>query len=220
MCSLLLVLMAGSSVAQLLMPRLLRQFNEKPGINLTAGGITQDDQRQLWMASTNGIVRFDGRQFRVFHDPVLKEGDYYYHVVPSTDGRIWLKMGSGYSLSYVDPRHERIVRVPDTTRLMRDYLAKYGSHYIFFDAQNNLWIGLKGHGLLKVNPHTFAVEHVVDQSLHVRGITQDRRGTIYFATSNRGFFAYDPQTEKLTNYQHHESDGNSLSSNATFGVQV
>lgn len=219
-CLWLLGLISPPGKAQLLVPQLLRQFDEKRGISLGLVSITQDVQGRQWMASPNGIVRFDGRQFRVFHDPILKEGDFYYQVVPAADGRIWLKMSSGLSLSYIDPRQERIVRVPDTTPLVRDYLAKYGSHYLFADTQANLWIGLKKHGLLKVNTRTLSVEHIVDQGLDVRSITQDRQGNIYFATSNRGLFSYNPQTKRLINYQHDEQDNTSLSSNATYGVQA
>lgn len=217
---LLLVLATGPGKAQLLVPRLLRQFKEKPGLSLTALGMAQDAQGRLWMASTNGIVCFDGRQFRVIHDPVLNEGDYYYHLATAPDGKIWLKRGWGFSLSYVDTRQQRIVRVSDTTRLVRNYLAKAGSHYIYVDEQANLWIGLQKHGLLKVNARTLAVEHIVDRGLDVRFITQDRRGTVYFTTGNQGFFVYNPQRRKLTNYRHNDTDTTSLSSDATFGVQA
>lgn len=217
---LLLGLTTGLAGAQLLMPRLLRQFDEKPGLNLTVLSMVQDTRGQLWMATTNGIVCYDGRQFRVFHDPVLKEGDYYYQLVLGADGRIWLKQGSGLSLSYVDTRQQRLVRVPDSTRLVRNYLARYGSHFLFTDARANLWIGLKDHGLLKVDPRTLAVEHIVDQGLDIRSITQDRRGIVYFATANQGLFAVNPQTRQLTNYRHNDKDTTSLSSNATYGVQA
>ena len=217
---LLLGLTAGPGSAQLLMPRRLRQFDEKSGLSLSVLGMNQDTQGRLWMASTNGIVCLDGQQFRVFHDPVLKEGDYYYHLMPSPDGRIWLKMSWGFSLSYVDTPQQHLVRLPDTTRLVRDYLSKYGSHSFFADSQANLWIGLQGHGLLKVDLRTLAVEHIVDRGLNVRFITQDRQGTVYFTTGDQGLFAYNPQTRRLTNYRHNDKDTTSLSSNATFGVQA
>ncbi len=217
---LLLGLTAGPGKAQLLVPRLLRQFDQKPGLSMTALSMTHDPQGRIWMASTNGIVCFDGRQFRVLHDPVFKEGDFYYNLAASPDGRIWFKMGWGYSLSYVDTHQERIVRVSDTTRLVRDYLAKYGSHSLYADAQANLWISLQKHGLLKFNPRTLAVEHIVDQGLNIGFITQDRRGMLYFTTDTQGFFGYNPQTRKLTNYRHHDEDTTSVGSNATYGVQA
>lgn len=219
-CLLLLGLAEGRLYGQLIVPHLVRKFSEVPGLNLTSGGIAQDAPGHLWIASNDGIARFDGQQFRVFHDPQVKKDDYYYHVLPTPDGRVWLKMGRGYSLSYVDPRQQRIVRLPDTTRLVRDYLARYGFHCLFADAHNTLWIGLKEKGLLRVNTQTFAVEHLVDRSLNIRGITQDRQGTVYFTTVDQGLFAYAPQTRQLTNYRHRDQDPTSLSSDSTYGVQA
>lgn len=205
---------------QLLVPPLVRQFNRVPGLNLRSDGMAQAAPGHLWIASDDGIARFDGRQFRVFHDPRVKKDDYYYHVLPTPDGRVWLKMGRGYSLSYVDPRQQCIVRLPDTTRLVRDYLARYGFHCLFADAHHTLWIGLKKKGLLRVNTQTFAVEHLVDQSLDIRGITQDRRGTVYFTTVDQGLFAYAPLTRQLTNFRHRDQDTTSISSDTTYGVQA
>ncbi len=204
--------------AQQVMPRLLRQFTERPGLNLKAGHMGQDAQGRLWLASHDGVACFDGRQFRVYHDPVVKKGDYYYIVIPTADGRVWPKMGRGHTLAYIDPGRQRMVRLSDSTRLVRDYLAKYGCHYILPDAQGNLWIGLKKKGLLRFNPRTLAVDHLVDRPLDVRGIAQDRRGVIYFTTIEQGLFAYTPRTGALTNYQHNRQDTTTLGSNATYGV--
>jgi hypothetical protein len=46
---LLLILTAGPGKAQLLVPRLLREFEEKPRLSLTALGMVQDGQGRLWM---------------------------------------------------------------------------------------------------------------------------------------------------------------------------
>lgn len=218
LCLLLLGLIPQTGQAQQIVPRLVQAFSAPRGVNLRAGGMTHDARGRIWIATDDGVVCFDGNRFRVFHDPIDPRGDYYYHIVPAPDGRLWLKMGRGYSLSYVDPKGERIVRVPDSTRLVRDYLAPYGCHYLFADAQGMLWIGLKKKGLLRFNPRTGAVTHVVDRPLDVRSIAQDRQGVIYFTTTDQGLFIYTPQTSRLTNYRHDDRDPTSLGSNATFSV--
>lgn len=204
--------------AQQLVPRLVRQFSAIPGVNLKASAIREDVRGRLWIASDDGAVRFDGKQFRVFHDPLIRKGDYYYQVIPAPDGRVWLKMGLGHSISYVNPRQDSLIRLPDTTRLVRDYLARYGSHCLYADAGGVLWIGLKKKGLLTFDPRTGAVRHVVDRPLDVRSITQDRRGLVYFTTSKQGLFTYAPKTGQLSEYHHDEQDTTSLSNDATFSV--
>ena len=211
-------LATGPLYAQQIVPRLVRQVSALPGVNLRASAMSQDARGRIWIASEDGVARFDGNQFRVFHDPLTPKGDFYYHVVPAPDGRLWLKMGAGHSLSYIDPRRDRLVRLPDSTRLVREYLAPYGCHYLFADAQGLLWIGLKNKGLLTFDPRTGAVRHIVDRPLDVRSIAQDGQGRIYFTTTQQGLFAYTPNTGRLINYRHDDQDATSISSNATYSV--
>ncbi|MCK8495578.1 MULTISPECIES: hybrid sensor histidine kinase/response regulator transcription factor [Spirosoma] len=215
-----LVTLASLNVGygQQVVPHLVRQFSNIAGVNLNVNGMQADGRGGLWLATEDGVARFDGQQFQSFHDPVRKEGDYYYQITPVSKGRMWLKMESGTSLSYVDVARQCIVRVPDTSKLVRNYLVKYGSHYLFADDQANLWIGLRHHGLLKYNPQTGAITHVVDQQLDVRGITQDRQGILYFTTTASGLFIYNPLTARLRNLRSNPQDKNSLSTDSTHGV--
>ena len=216
----LLLLASGQLPGQQVMPRLMRQIDEPPGVTLKTNSLNQDPQGRLWITTHNGFVRYDGRKFQVFHDPVLRKGDYYYHSMPSPDGRVWLKLDQGYALPYFDPQHQQIRRVPNTTRLIRQYLAKGGCHYLFPDADANLWIGLRGQGLLRFNPRTLAVDHVFTKPVNVRWITQDRRGLIWF-TSDQGLYTYDPVSGRTTNYfPDPRRPHTSLGSRFTYGVHI
>ena len=106
-------LSGGPLLAQQLMPKLIRQIGETHGINLKTNAIKEDKQGRLWLATHNGLVQFDGQRFRVFHDPLLKQGDYYYHCVFSPDGRIWLKQDESYALGHLDT-----VRAPENRLLI------------------------------------------------------------------------------------------------------
>ena len=203
------------------MPRLVGQITPPPTINFNTVGATEDAQGNLWFATNEGVVRFDGRQFRVYHDPVLRQGDDYFHVIPSPDGRIWCKLGRGSALSYVDPRLDRLVRVPDSTRLVREYLSRWRSNYLFADADANLWIGLRTRGLIRVNTHTYAVEKVFDKAGEaVRWITQDGQGTIWF-TTNQGVYAHNQASHTLKQYRHEpDQPTRSLTSNFALGIHA
>lgn len=199
LCPLLLHLAGRPLLAQQVMPRLLSQISKPSGVNQTTDSMVEDEKGNLWLATDNGVVRYDGQRFKVYHDPQLRQGDSYFHVISSPDGRIWCKPNGGNFLSCIDPKLDRIVRVPDTSALIRQYLAVVGYDYVFADAEGNLWIGQQG-GLLKVNPRTFAVEPIIQEARQeVNWITQDRRGIIWLATI-QGVYAYDDRSRQLTRY--------------------
>ncbi|MGM9510763.1 ATP-binding protein [Larkinella sp. GY13] len=187
--------------AQQVMPARIAQYTPPATINFNTTGATQDRRGHLWFSTNDGIVRFDGQQFRAYHDPVLKQGDDYFHVVPSPDGRIWCKLGRGEVLSYIDPDQDKIIRIPDSSRVIREFLTIRKSNYLFAAADSTLWIGQRGRGLLHFNPRTYAVDEVFSREGEgVRWITEDRRGTIWFTTS-RAVYAYHPRTRHLKRYQ-------------------
>ncbi|NEU70265.1 response regulator [Spirosoma agri] len=193
--------MGASSWAQQVIPRFVHRFRPPAGTNFNVTGAVEDAQGRLWFATNEGVVRFDGQQFRVYHDPVLGHGDDYFHLVSSPDGRIWCKLGRGSALSYIDPKLDRIIRVPDSSRLVREYLSQWRSNYVFADAQATVWIALRRRGLIRFNPRTYAVEKVFDQPDEAaRWITQDPAGTIWF-TTNKAVYAYNPVSRVLKRYR-------------------
>ena len=116
------------------------------------------------------------------------------------------------------PQLDKIVRVPDSTRLVREYLSQWRSNYLFADADANLWIGLRRRGLIRFNPRTYAVEKVFDRPGEaVRWITQDRQGTIWF-TTGAGVYAYNPISRRLKQYQDELGAPNRRSSDLANGV--
>lgn len=211
--------------AQQVMPHLLRQVEESPGVNLKVLGFAEDRRGRLWLATQDGVARLENGSFRVFHDPVLRGGDDYYHVVPSPDGRLWLKQGRGHALSYFDEAAERIVRLPDTTRLIREFLGPGGCHYVFADREAILWIGTRSNGLLRFDPRTGAIEHVFSENTQVNWIDQDRQGTIWFTTrwgaTRWGVVALDPRTRRLRRYTHDPAQPDaSLPAEEAFGIRA
>ncbi|MBD2705742.1 response regulator [Spirosoma sp. BT702] len=185
--------------AQQVMPRLIRQIAKPPTLDPLTNGMAEDATGTIWLATANGVTSFDGRRFQTYHDPDLPQGDFYYDVMPSPDGRIWCKPKTGNTLTYIDRQANRMVRLPDSTPLVKQYLAEIGCNYVYVDAEGFLWVGLRGRGLLRVNPRTYAVDHVITEKLHVRWITQDRRGLIWFTTV-QGVYNYDPATRQSAYY--------------------
>lgn len=209
---------ASLRAQQLMLPPPRQQIPQPPGFNLIVSQMVNDDHGYIWAATDDGLVRSDGNQLRVFHAPWIGRGDDYGHVVPMPDGRVWVKVGKGI-LAYFDPGRQQIVRVADTTRLVREFLAKDGFRHLSADSRGNLWIGLHENGLIRVNPRTLAVDHIFTQKKNVRSVSEGPDRRIWF-TTNTGVYVLDLHTGQIRNYTHDAQNPNTLGSNQTMGIRV
>lgn len=202
-----------------LMPRLIQTFTSKSGINFTGNGISRDQTQLLWFATDDGIVNYDGRRFRVLHDPLRRKNDDFLQAVSSVDGKVWLNPGYSRSLAYVDTKRQQIIRIPDSARVVRDYLVKYTMDCLFPDSHGVLWIGLMENGMIRVDPNTLAVEHVFTENVRVWDINETADGRIWLATAH-GLYAYHPITKQLRVFRNDPLNTNSISSNDVRNVHV
>ncbi|MFN8347847.1 MAG: ATP-binding protein [Spirosomataceae bacterium] len=206
----------------------LCQIMPKPLQVISAGAyiwggpdITKDRFGNYWFTGRQGIYRYNGKQVQPFRDPLAdREDESYLVAAPSADGKLWLKMSNGYSLSYFDHTRQRIVRIPDTAAVVKDYLTKYGTHFLYCDKKGKLWISLKEVGLIHFDPVTYRVEYILNEKINIRKITEDREGNIWLASSGRGVFRYNPFTKEFRNFLHNDSDTETLSDNRAFCVSV
>jgi len=51
-------------------------------------------------------------------------------------------------------------------------------------------------------------------------IKQDKNGIIWIASSNEGFYSFNPATEKFVHFRHEQNDENSLSADEISGLEI
>ncbi|GAB3506193.1 hypothetical protein GCM10027341_38800 [Spirosoma knui] len=204
---LLLSLATGSLRAQqFMLPPPLRQITQPSGMNLMVDYIAHGPGQEVWLPTDNGLVLFDAGKFqpiRVLHAAWQPQDDAYAQPAFTADGRIWLRqhrVGNPRGhLTYVDPARKKIHRVADTTRLVREFLARYDFGAILAGRQDQLWIALRNRGLLRVNTRTLATEHVLIDSLNILDLTEAADGRIWFTTS-AALHWFDPRTRQRGQY--------------------
>ena len=119
-------------------------------------GLAQDGQGLLWIATTGGLVRYDGYRFRQYQtdrdDPGSLPGNVVRVVHRSRDGRIWVGTESEGVARYdpVTDRFERFGEAEGVPMLPIRALAD--------DASGALWIGSTGGGLRRLDPATRRTE--------------------------------------------------------------
>lgn len=113
--------------------------------------VQQDDRGFIWVGTSNGLQRYDGRRFLSFRhtagDPSSIPDDEVLAVKLHNNNRLWLLCGEnqvGY-FNVIDNRfHEAVVKLP------ADVLKKYKGKLII-EANGNILLLLDGYGVVTYN---------------------------------------------------------------------
>ncbi|MBD2757874.1 hybrid sensor histidine kinase/response regulator transcription factor [Spirosoma validum] len=171
--------------------------------------IVQDQQGFIWMATRDGLCRYDGSRFKVFQPKASGGPSLSFPAVNSlrldAHGRIWILSEQG-DIDIIEPATETFInfsRLPVFQRAV----GRYSVNTLYVDRQDRLWIALQsrdrlsGEGLICLNTRTgqfrwFRHQHQILSSLssdRVRDIVQDSKGFIWLATGT-GVDQLDPST--------------------------
>jgi PAS domain S-box-containing protein len=144
--------------------------------------IAQTGEGYLWLATSAGLVRFDGVRFTVYNmvnTPALTNSNVM-ALLASQDGTLWIGThGGGLT---------RLKNGTFTTYTTRDGLGHDVVFALYEDRNRNLWIGTHGGGLSRWRDGRFTTFSTKDGLSHnfVRAIYGDRRGDIWIGTDGGG----------------------------------
>ena len=188
----------------------------------TVHATLQDRDGFIWLATPDGLSRFDGYDFVTFRhkedDPTSLRHNYVWCLLEDRQGRLWAGTDGG-GLSRLDPatggfthfRHD----ATDPRSLSDDRVRA-----LLEDRAGSLWVGTDGGGLNRFDPDSGSFTRyrgiVGDpRSLsddQIRSLTQDEGGRIWVATDGGGIDVLDPETGSFSHYRNDPGDPQSLSS--------
>lgn len=123
-------------------------------VNRNIYDLLVDKTGYLWVATAEGLLRYDGYGFRLFshvagdstslaHNSILK-------ILEAKNGDLWLAHVRG-GVSRYDRATGRFHNFPFTKKLQPTTAPV---HNIFFDSKNRLWATVKFNGICELNPTT------------------------------------------------------------------
>lgn len=179
-------------------------FNTK-NAHVDVRSIYEDNSGHLWVGTTSGLFVFDSKTKKLLHYfNRLKDNDVRCVTLDSY-GNIWLgSFGSGL---YVYDHSMKLKEHFDTS----SGFPSNTINYIFRGSENNIWIA-SGNGLVKFQLRSSEVNSfytVFNKSnhlsnTHIRAITEDLSGNIWFST-NRSISCIRKSDNSVLNYDHHLS---------------
>ncbi|MDJ0654406.1 MAG: two-component regulator propeller domain-containing protein [Xanthomonadales bacterium] len=182
--------------------------------------IIQDSDGMIWMATQEGLNRYDGYDITAFlHDPEdtgSLSHDWVWTVMEDSKGNLWVGTDGG-GLNRYDPisgDFEHFRHDPENPRS----LAGDEVRAIFEDSDGWIWLGTDS-GLSSYNPESGFFSNFTEDpergltSNKVRAILQDRRGLMWIATDGGGLSQLDPARRSFSHYRHDADNPNTVSTN-------
>ncbi|MGM9507464.1 hybrid sensor histidine kinase/response regulator transcription factor [Larkinella sp. GY13] len=182
--------------------------------------IVQDRQGFIWMATRDGLCRYDGNRFKIFQHETSGRPSLSFNGVAALtidhQNRIWIGTIRG-GIDVFDPLKEAFTSFtnqpafqtvldssdfPDNTFHRLEYLK------FFRDRQDNFWLWYENSGLVRVSLKKKQITRYKHNpadsaslpSNGVNAVTEDRQGMIWIATAS-GLSRLDLKTNQFRHYR-------------------
>ncbi len=166
--------------------------------------ILQDRRGFMWLATQDGLDRYDGNTFVVYKhnpkDPNSISANLVMDLKEDDQGYLWIATYTG-GVNRFDPRTERFTRYLHDPKNINSISAD-SVNSIARDSRGCLWFGTEANGLDKLDPKSGTFTHYLNDSggLFIGRIThviEDRHYDIWFV-GERGLFHLNPTTGEIT----------------------
>ncbi len=164
--------------------------------------IYQDREGFLWVATQDGLNRYDGYSFRIFkhavHDTATISHSWVWKVCEDANGALWAATWNG--INRYDKQQNIFIRY---NGINAGSVTGTRTNIVFNDSRNRLWVGTWGDGLHLYNnkgDRFEPVEFLTSQSplsKLIRCVFEDRDGRLWIGTFGAGLFYLDEQENKL-----------------------
>ncbi|MEX0906149.1 MAG: two-component regulator propeller domain-containing protein [Balneolaceae bacterium] len=188
-------------------------YNTAHGLSQnTVHDIIKDRDGFIWLATRNGLNRFDGKSFHAYRnqpdDPSSISSSFVWVMYEDSKSNFWVGT-SGGGLNLFDRHTEKFYHFKHDPE-NDESLSHNTITAIFEDTEGTLWIGTEGGGLNKLvkwqmneNEVSAVFEHFDDEGEAPVGnivldIDEDNKENLWIATYDAGIYKYEREQELFT----------------------
>ncbi len=188
--------------------------------------ILQDRQGFIWIATLDGLCRYDGRNFKVFQPsadsrPSLSSAAVI-DLKEDRDGLIWIITEKG-TIDCFNPSDETFENVSENPHFQKAFPWKPCE--VLVDSRNMLWISFPGHGVAAFNRQTQQTIHYRNDAQNpgslshddVNGLLEDQQQHVWMAASY-GLDRFDRTSGNFRHFRHERGNSRSLPENDIHGI--
>lgn len=174
------------------------KFTVENGLsNNTVQCMTTDQQGRLWVGTSSGVTRIDGKEVKVFSEREGLCSNTVMSLIEDSFGNIWFGTGGG-GVCRLDG--ERFIHFNEKSGDMGTWV-----YSVFCDRKGNRWFGTSSGGVTEYDGtyYTNYYEGAGFTSAKIKAIGEDTSGALWFGTQGEGAFRY--QNGSFKHFQ--KSDG-------------
>ncbi|MDI9877286.1 hybrid sensor histidine kinase/response regulator transcription factor [Flectobacillus rivi] len=201
----LFLFFSTNSIAQFSQNTKALKYSTKDGLSFgIVNSIVQDNNGFMWIATDDGLNRFDGISFRVFrHDSEEKfslPGNYINTVFKDSHGQLWITSRKGLLKFDASQEHFYPQSLYNGKNMDEDISS-------ISEAKNgNLWISSSLHGVFNFNPQTGkTLNYRMTNTTGMRSNTilvtlEDSQGLVWLGSHTNGISVFQQNNNKLRPY--------------------
>jgi len=181
----------------------------------------QDDQGFLWLATQDGLNRYDGTGFTIFkEDPAATNslrGNFVASLDKAPSGEIWIGTADG-GLNRYDPRTGQFTPFLNDPQNANS-LSEDSVVAVDVDSAGIVWAGTGNRGLNRLDPRTGQVTRYLSEPSNpdslstdnILAVLCDANGFVWVGTGGGGLDRLDPTAGSFRHYRNDPDDPQSLS---------
>lgn len=186
-----------------------RRLSIEHGLSQSAVfAILEDSKGYLWVATGDGLNRYDGYEFIVFkhepNNPNSIPGNDVVALCEDPKGNIWIGTKNSGLVKYV-PSEQKFIRYIKDNNNFKGPLSK-AITALYSDSKGRIWVGTRDAGLSYFDPKTdkftnFKYRYANPNSIssnHITSIAEDRKGRIWIGTPGFGVSCIDLLSGKIS----------------------
>lgn len=169
--------------------------------------ICQDSRGFIWIATEDGLNRYDGYTFHIYRHDSSVEGslteNYVYAMMEDSQGRFWIGYSRGIALYDRASDNFKPIWIKETNSYIKQFVEL---------SNHSLWAATSGSGIVTIS-HDNKVSRFVQlnkaiKTNYVNALYQDRKGNVWIGTQNQGVWKYNLKTRRVKAVPHAAGDNN------------
>lgn len=194
-------------------------FDVNDGLSSSyVSSIIQDSEGYIWIATEDGLNRFDGSRFMVYrnipNDTTSLISNHITTVYEDSKHRFWVATLSGLCLYDKVTGRFYPYKVPHSD----DGKEITQFYFLLEDHKGYIWACISGNGVVRIDVSKeefiyFNTKNSAICSDHINVIYEDRFGNIWFGSGQDGLSIYNPSNGTFRTFRYHPENKNGISSN-------